>query len=263
MRRMIVAALFALFTTTAAFASGNAILIPAAGHVDGGGGVTFRSDIAVHNLKPVRQFVRFDWLPRAGSGQVPASTTRVMPPNTTIQSDDFVSGVLSTEGLGAIIVQPVHEDGTDDTAAKLMVTSRIWSPSPGHDLSTPGDVSQSFPPITLSSIVNTRVAIGGVRQDTNHRLNVGVVNLDTVSPQTFRIWTEDVVTSTPIELTVPANSMQQIALPPSFTSGRTRVMVEILPAPTGGRLSFWTAYASVVDNITGDSWTSIGVDVTE
>lgn len=262
MKRLI-ATLFSLLLSTAAYASGNAVLIPAAGHIDGGGGVTFRSDIAIHNLRAVRQFVRLDWLPRSGSGQVRSSTTRLIPANTAMQSDDFVSGVLSTEGLGAVIVQPVNEDGTtDDLAAKLLVTSRIWSPAPGHDLSTPGNVSQSFPPLTLGSIVNTKVAIAGVRQDNYHRLNVGVVNMDSVSPQTFRIWTEDIVNSPVIELTVDAYSMQQISLPPTFTTGRTRVMVEIVPA-SGGRLSLWTAYASVVDNVTGDSWTSIGVNVTE
>lgn len=263
MKRTILATLLAIFTTTAAFASGNAILIPAAGHVGGGGGVTFRSDVSVHNLKAVRQFVRFDWLPRSGSGQVKTSTTRLIPANTTLQSDDFVSGVLSTEGLGAVIVQPVLEDGTDDVTAKLMVTSRIWSPAPGRDLSTPGNVSQSFPPIPLSSIISTRLAIGGVRQDNFHRLNVGVVNLDTQSSQTFRIWTEDIVNSPVTELTVGPSSMQQIALPSAFSTGRTRVMVEIVPAPGGGRLSLWTAYASVVDNVTGDSWSSLGVEVTE
>ena len=263
MKRAILAALFTLLVSASAFASGNAILIPAAGHIEGGGGVTFRSDIAVHNLKAVRQLVRFDWLPRSGSGQVKTSTTRVMPANTSIQSDDFVSGVLSTEGLGAIVVQPVNEDGSDDPTAKLLVTSRIWSPAPGHDLSVPGNVSQSFPPIPFSSIVSTRLAIAGVRQDNFHRLNVGVVNLDTQSPQTFRIWTEDIVNSPVTELTVGPSSMQQISLPPSFTSGRSRVMVEIVPAPGGGRLSLWTAYASVVDNVTGDSWSSLGVDVSE
>jgi hypothetical protein len=38
------------------------------------------------------------------------------------------------------------------------------------------------------------------------------------------------------------------------------VRVEIVPAPGEGRLSLWTAYASTVDNITGDSWSSIGVN---
>jgi hypothetical protein len=41
------------------------------------------------------------------------------------------------------------------------------------------------------------------------------------------------------------------------------VDVEVLPLPGGGLLSLWTAYGSVVDNGTGDSWSSIGVETTD
>jgi hypothetical protein len=39
--------------------------------------------------------------------------------------------------------------------------------------------------------------------------------------------------------------------------------VEVLPAPGGGHLTLWTAYGSVVENASGDSWSSIGVDTVE
>lgn len=255
MRRLI-AAIALAFTASAALASNNAILIPAAGHLDGAGGTSFRSDIAIHNLRDTVQRVRLEWLPRSGSGQSTFARTITILARDSAQSDDFVSGVLSTEGLGAILVQPVKADDSDDVDAKLVVSSRIWSPKPGGG---EGTVSQSFPPIALAQIDSNKLAIGGVRRDDRFRLNVGIVNMDRLSAWRFRIHTEDVVPSEPIEVVVEPFSMQQISLPGGPSGGRLRVHVEIVPDALG-RLSLWTAYASNVDNLTGDSWSSIGVN---
>ncbi|HWS70953.1 MAG TPA: hypothetical protein VN605_02515 [Thermoanaerobaculia bacterium] len=185
MNRLITALAF-LLTASAALASNNAVLIPAAGHLDGAGGTSFRSDIAIHNLRDTAQRVRLEWLPRSG-------------------------------------VQPVLANDDDDLDAKLVVSSRIWSPQPGGG---DGTVSQSFPPIPLAQIDSNKLAIGGVRRDDRFRLNVGIVNMDRLSPQRFRIHTAGIVPGDPGE----------------------------------GRLTLWTAYASNVDNITGDSWSSIGIN---
>lgn len=246
-----------LFAASSAFPSGNAILIPAAGHVDGAGGTSFRSDVAIHNLRNATQRVRLEWLPRSGSGQPSVARTITILANDVAQSDDFVFGALSTEGLGSILVQPVTANDADDLDAKLVVSSRIWSPKPGGG---DGTVSQSFPPLTLSQIVSDKLVIGGVRRDDHYRLNVGIVNLDRVSPQRFRVYTGDVVDSAPVEVVVEPFSMQQIALPGNISSGRLRVHVEIVPEPGQGTLTLWTAYGSTVDNATGDSWSSIGVN---
>jgi hypothetical protein len=256
MKRLIAAIAF-LFTASAALAtSSNAVLIPAAGHLDGAGGTSFRSDIAIHNLRDTTQRVRLEWLPRSGSGQTTFTRTITILARDSAQSDDFVFGALSTEGLGAILVQPVKADDSDDLDAKLVVSSRIWSPKPGGG---DGTVSQSFPPVPLSEIFSNQVAIGGVRRDDRFRLNVGIVNLDRLSPWRFRIHTEDVVSSEPVEIVVEPFSMQQIALPGGPTGGKLRVHVEVVPDPVG-RLTLWLAYASVVDNVTGDSWSSIGIN---
>jgi hypothetical protein len=255
MRRLIAAAI--LFAASAALASNNAVLIPAAGHLDGAGGTSFRSDIAIHNLRDATQRVRLDWLPRSGSGQTTFSRTITILAGDSAQSDDFVFGALSTEGLGAILVQPVRADDSDDLDAKLVVSSRIWSPQPGGG---DGTVSQSFPPIPLAQIDSNKLAIAGVRRDDRFRLNVGIVNMDQLSPQRFRIHTGDIVPGEPVEIVVAPYSMQQIALPGGPAGGKLRVHVEIVPVPGEGRLTLWTAYASNVDNITGDSWSSIGVN---
>lgn len=256
MKRFAVA-LAVLLSAASAFAlSNNAILIPAAGHVDGAGGVPFRSDIAIHNLRDATQRVRLEWLPRSGSGQATFARTITILAGDTAQSDDFVFGVLSTDGLGAILAQPVKEDDSDDPDAKLVVSSRIWTPAPGGGA---GSVSQSFPPLTLAQIFSDKVAIAGMRRDDNHRVNVGIVNLDRGTAQHFLIHDDSPLGQT-IPVTVDPFSLLQVSLPGGPASGRMRVRVEIVPTPGEGTLTLWLAYASTVDNTTGDSWSSIGVN---
>ena len=259
MKRWIACTLLLLTTAALQGQSANSILIPAAGHVQGGNGTFFKSDIAIHNLRPVTQLVRLEWLPRSGSGAYSITRTITLLGDGVAQTDDFVEGVLSTEGLGAIVVSPVLADGTPDPAGRLAVSSRIWTPQPGTNL---GNVSQSFPPLPFSGIVSTKLAITGLRSDTRHRVNVGIVNLDRTSAQTFRVSAVGYA-GTARDVTVEPYSMTQFPLEGVFSGGNLRVDVEVLPLPGGGRLSLWTAYGSVVDNGTGDSWSSIGIESTD
>jgi len=243
-----------LFSSAASAQSPNSVLIPAAGHVQGANGTFFKSDIAIHNLRPVTQVVRVEWLPQTGTGRTVLTRDLTLLPNGVAQSDDFVEGIFSTDGLGSIVVHPIHSDGSADPAGELAISSRIWTAQPGGA----GNVSQSFPAITLGEIDSRKLAIVGLRSDAQHRVNIGIVNLDRQSPQTFRI-TMPELPGDPIEVIVAPYSMQQVPLLGVFAGGRLRVDVEIVPQP-GGILTQWIAYGSVVDNYTGDSWSSIGRD---
>lgn len=257
MKRLLFA-LLTLFAAASGFAtSSNAILLPAVGSIDGAGGVRFESDVSIHNVRNATQRLRLEWLPRSGSGQVTFAKTYVLLAGETLQSDDFVFNVMSTTGLGAVLVQPVQEDDSDDLEARLIVSSRIWSPAPAGGA---GQVSQSFPPIALADVFSEKVAIAGMRRDDHHRVNVGIVNLDRGTAQRFLVRGDDVAGTDPIAVTVEPFSMQQLSLPGGPVSGRMRVRVEIVPAPGEGTLTLWLAYASTVDNRSGDSWSSIGVN---
>jgi hypothetical protein len=245
-----------LLSTTALQAEGtNTVLIPAAGHLVGAAGLAFYSDIAIHNLKATPQQLRLVWLPQSGTGQTSTSKLVTIAGNGYLHSDDFAEEIMEREGLGAIVVVPVLENGDDDLGAKITVASRIWSPS-AH-----GEVSQSFLPLRFGQIISTKLALTGLRIDTMHRLNVGIVNLDKGSPQTFRVSIPGLPNQTR-DVTLDPYSTQQIAFPGIFAPGNLRIDVEVLPLPGGGRLSLWTAYGSVVENASGDSWSSVGVETT-
>lgn len=254
MKRPIIALALFLSTFSLHAESAQTVLIPAAGHLVGAGGLAFYSDIAIHNLRNTQQILRLTWLPQSGTQQEPSSKLVTLVANGYLNSDDFADEIMDRTGLGAIVVSPVLETGEDDHHSNFTVASRIWSPSPI------GEVSQSFPPIRFGQIDSRHLALTGLRVDAQHRLNVGIVNLDKTSSHTFRVTIPGLPTQLK-EVTLDPYSTQQVTFAGVFAPGNLRVDVEVLPSPSGGHLSLWTAYGSVVENFSGDSWSSIGVDI--
>jgi hypothetical protein len=228
------------------------LLIAAAGSVAGLNGTFFRSDINIINYRDVDQKVRFLWLPQGmtGARQTPIDIT--IAKATGIGSEDFVASILEKSGLGSILVTAINFDGSFDPNGRLHATSRIWSNQPG--LSS-GTVSQTFPIISVNDINTTaRLIITGQRRDDRFRTNLGLVNLDP-SEQTFQVEVRADNRTEQLNVVVPPLSMQQVPLSgPQATSLQIRVS-NISPA---FRSSNWIAYGSSVDNITGDSWSSLG-----
>jgi hypothetical protein len=63
-----------------------------------------------------------------------------------------------------------------------------------------------------------------------------------------------------IELTVPPASVDQarITWP---DDPEMRIVVEVRPQPAGGKGTLYVPYVSSVDNVTGDSWSTLGVEL--
>jgi hypothetical protein len=232
-------------------------IVPAAGSVAGVNGTFFRSDIALFNYRNAPQKVSIRWFPQGTSGSGVAPVVITVPAFSGIASEDFAGAVVHQTGLGALAFAGVKDDGTPDSAARLYVTARVWSPQPGTSDAT---VSQTFPAVPAASINNdAAVTILGQRIDSRYRTNVGVLNLDSVE-RTFNIvQNSDVQTLLPITttVTVPPLSMQQVALQPTQVT-----VLQVVVSPAGAiNPALWLAYGSSVDNKTGDSWSSLGVIV--
>ncbi len=231
------------------------VLIPAAASTPGANGTFFRSDIAVVNLVPRDQVVRFEWLPQGG-GAV-GITTITLAGNTAIRSADFVATQLGRSGLGSILITGINAGGFTDLNAKLFVSVRVWSPQPGSS----GTTSQSLPAIPTSAIdMQSAVlyAVGGADNPLNYRANVGIVNLDPTNAQSFRISMPaplgpEVPT---IDVTVPPMSMQQVSIGSGVSSSQ-KVLIDNTTAT--GKSNLWLAYGSSVDNVTGDAWSEIAI----
>ena len=236
------------------------VVVPVAGSVVGADGTIFRSDIRITNLLSREQRVDLFWLPQNLSGATIPPVRITLGPNDKLLSEDFAAEVMRQTGLGAIVVRAVDSAGERDTSAKIDVSSRVWSP-PREDRR--GTTSQNLPTLSRNEIVNFHNVMLGHKRSADYRTNVGIVNLDETTPQTYRITvTGDNPTLVPevVETTILPRSMKQIALQGDEQPG-LRIDVEVLSLPPLGRGSFWAAYAATVNNESGDSWSSLGFDI--
>jgi hypothetical protein len=258
MRKLLPAIVLLVSTTTLAQLRGptNQMLIAAAGSVPGANGTFFRSDISITNYRDADQLVSLQWLPQAANGtSVPARVITIAAHNG-IGSEDFVASVMQQSGLGAIVITAVTSTGSIDPGGLLYATERIWSPQPDKPT---GTVSQTFPVLATGALnAAPQVFILGQRIDSRYRTNVGVVNLDPTSERTFDIvqsYYIPIIGPSPVQssVTVPPLSMQQMPLP-NLATGNLQILVQ----PRAGiNPRLWAAYGSSVDNVTGDSWSSL------
>ncbi|HUP49662.1 MAG TPA: hypothetical protein VNA04_12825 [Thermoanaerobaculia bacterium] len=229
---------------------GEAFLFPVAGSVEGVNGTHFRSEVSLVNFKHEPQELLVEFLPQ--NATQPTTIRLTIDARRFEFWNDFVATMMSRPGtLGALTFRAVMPGTTvTDTTAQLNAFSRIWTPQPG----TNGTSSMSMSAIDatgLSAIGNEAAYVIGHRQDAQYRVNVGIVNLASVD----RVFLVEPTNSFPtnpapsFSVTVPARSMQQVAMPEGFFAA---LVFRITPATAGA----WTAYAATVDNFSGDGWIS-------
>jgi hypothetical protein len=227
------------------------LLIPAAGAQPGGGGTFFRSDITIINYRGADQRVRLQWLPQdtTGVGLIPTDIT--IAAGSGIASEDFVTTVVGRSGVGAILVTGIDAGGNPDPSALLVATSRIWTPAQGGS----GTQSQSLPSVPTTDIASGTISLLGARRDVRYRTNVGIVNLSTTT-QTYQAAVFGSGGTEITQASVPAMSMTQF--PVTGASSTIPLQINVVDIGAPPRSSFWVAYVSSVDNVTGDAWTSLG-----
>lgn len=243
--------LAALLSVVQPLQSAPQLLIPAAGSTPGANGTFFRSDILLGNFATHEQNVRLQWLPQGRSAT--ASMTINLRALAALRSEDFVREILAQSGLGAILITGVTSAGDPDPTAALYVQSRIWTLQPGTD----GTTSQSLPAIPTSAVNTSDAAFFLNTRSGNFRTNLGLVNLDPHSAQTFVIIFPVGPLAFALSVTVPSLSMQQVALGSSSFAGFEFLISNTTETAT--RSNLWVAYGSTVDNVTGDAWSELAV----
>jgi hypothetical protein len=257
MRNAILATLALLIATAASGQlvatrpSSQQFLIPAAGAQPGNGGTFFRSDITIINYRDADQRVRLQWLPQDLSGVGASTIETTIAARSGIASEDFVTTVMQRTGLGAILVTAIDANGAFDTRAQLVGTSRVWTPQP----SSGGTTSQSLPSVATTDINSTAVAILGARRDARYRTNVGIVNLSN-EVQTFQVVVFGTFGTETRQIDVQPLSMVLFAV--TGPASTLPLQIQVQNITTVSRSSNFVAYASSIDNITGDAWTTLG-----
>jgi hypothetical protein len=226
----------------------SAFLIPAAGSVQGSNGTFFKSDMTIGNFNGVTQNIGVGWLAANKDNTTSPLTFFTIPANTVVSINDFVGTQIKQSGLGALLLIAYDSTGTStDSEAFIDGFSRIWTPQPG----SAGTVSQSFPAVSVFDSSDNFTAFAlGLRLDSAYRTNAGIVNLDSV-PHTWTV--TSINTGASMQVTVPPYSLSQPGVPASFGSAAGNLSLTYDVNATG---FYWSAYASSVDNITGDGWVS-------
>lgn len=231
--------------------SASQLLIPAAGALDGSNGTFFRSDISLLNYRSTAQNVRLQWLPQTGTSTSGPTIETTIAASSGIASEDFVTNIMQRSGLGAILVTGITSAGDTDPAAELVATSRIWTNQPNGS----GTQSQSLPSIATADINSTVVAVLSARRDARFRVNVGIVNLS-LSAQRFQVTVAGSAGTDQQQVDVQAMSMTLFGVLGAASTVPLQIQVQNVSTP--GQSTAWVAYASAVDNITGDAWTTLG-----
>lgn len=240
---------------------GTSFLIPAVGSLPGANGTFFKSEVEIANYRDVAQRIAVTVLQRGVSG-ANSRTFLTIPAYSSggavgITSDDFLT-LLGRTGLASIIVEGVTADGSADPNAQIDGFARVYTAQPATDTcnNSGGTVSQAMHVLPIAPLTGSTYSAFalGLRQDADYRTNVGIINRGNQSHR-FRIDAVGTTGSTSTAVTVAAQSMDQVPLP-AGNFGLMTVIVTMEDQPASSETnSPWAAYASSVDNRTGDGWT--------
>jgi len=235
------------------------IFIPAAGSVRGNFGTFYKSDLQIANYRPVAQVIRARWIPQGGSGFSTQTQYITIPANSVYQYNDAVATLMLYSGLGSlefVARTSLPPNDSIDLNAQIDAFSRIWTPQPNTTL---GTVSQNFGATGIFQIIGNSSAFAlGLKQDTNYRTNVGILNEDFSTAHTWTVKVAGTGGATSFTITVPAFSMMQASLPAGNWGD---LYVEFIPPGDLNTSVSWTAYGSSNDNGTGDGWVSLATQI--
>lgn len=228
------------------------IALLVAGDVVGGFGTHFRTDATLFNHREVDQSVVINWLPRDQNGSGVSGVSVTLRAGAFFPMRDVVQQLGQT-GLGTILITAVDGDGNPDPNGSLDAFARIYS----ENTSGLGTVSQAEQSVAITTSFSSAMRLNmiGLRQDADFRTNVGIVNFDRNNARTFDVVVSGSGSSASTSVTVQPASMSQVSIPSGVFSD---LVVSVAPQTAG--TSLWSAYASSVDNRSGDGWISLGTE---
>jgi hypothetical protein len=226
----------------------DSFIIPVAGNAAGSGGTYFRSDVVFNNDRLQDQRIAVGWFAQGQNNCSAALQYFNLSANSIVVADDFVGQHLGKSGVGALLVVAVTANGLVDDNGEIDGYSRIWTPQPGST----GTVSQNFTAIDVNdSIGSLPATLMGLKQSTQFRTNVGIVNMDNTAAHN---WTfTSIFNGRTTSLSVQPCSMLQTSATAASASTTGNVAFTV---KSDGFGFYWSGFGSSTDNVTGDGWVS-------
>jgi len=238
---------------SAAASPGEALFISAAAHQAGAQGTNWRSDIEIHNLGTELGVFEVLMLEHGEDNTVPETVELSLAAGQSVRLADVLQGEFNTDGAAALILIP--------SFGRIVATSRTYNLlGPGNALGLPAGATfgQFVPALPISSAIqdgeegriiqlsHSSGSAGGARA------NLGLVNA-TVAELAVRI---ELFNGDGLRLGVVNRTLEPLEYE-QINRIYERVTVDdvddgyaVVSTTTPGGSFF--AYASVVDNLTGD-----------
>ena len=225
------------FSATAAVAGGisDTYIVPVAGHVTGGNGVTWLTDVTIHNVTDSTIAIDLAGIGPSGDVMELDAQTVTVGPNGTMVLRDVVN-----RGIGALVIAG---------NGPFSLRTRVYSVRAG------GEMTSDVTPADVFLDADSQGAfLPGLMSNSKARTNVGFLAVANQSPLRIEVAFLDaagVQIGTRL-FEVPAAALAHVHIssrdiaPASFDSATARVRVL-----SGDGVV--TAYASVVDQTSGDA----------
>lgn len=238
---------------SAVAAAGDALFVNAAAHVAGAQGTNWRSDLEVHNLGNEVADFRVILLEHGADNSEPDMVELTLASGLSMRLGDVLQAKFGIDGTAALVLVP--------SSGQIIVTSRTYNLlGAGNDLGLPAGATfgQYIPAVPLAE------AIGHGEQgrliqlshstatDGGARANLGVVNATGAELRVkIELHTADGEILGTVSRTIPPYGYLQVnRIFESVTSEDVEDGYAVVFTTTVGGAFF--AYASVVDNLTGD-----------
>jgi PKD domain len=226
-----------------AITAGSSIYVLAAAHAPGANGTVWRTDLEVYNAGSATATYTITLLPRGTDNLSASGQSFTVPPGTATRHTDVLYTDFGFTGSAALRISP--------TAGKILVTSRTYN------LGVSGTYGQFVPAVPLAQAIGEgqTAYLLQLSHDpglkVGFRTNVGLVNPTPVDEDvTLTFYSSDGTSLGTTTYTLKPYDYEQ--LDRAFELVTSNVVDDgfVTVSNVGNGLFF--AYASVVDNITGD-----------
>jgi PKD repeat protein len=215
--------------------------VPGIASVTGVGDAFFRSEVSIANSGRGAATVRLTFLERDRNNATAPTATFVLGPYETLHADDALLTLFGvTDTYGALLVE-------SDVSPGVAVFERILTDAS----TTPGTVGQQTDAVSAETLA-PRGSVLGIRQDTDFRTNIGIVNPGTTSATVTLTLVRSPTTVLDVaEVVVPARGYVQRNLAALFP-GAALPPAEVLSVAYDASSQPVLAFASVIDNVSQD-----------
>lgn len=268
--------MFATVASASAFRAADIVYLPAVARLQGGNGAFFKTDVTITNTSSSRVVVSVAYLPTNTDNSTATNTLVTLPtfaPGERRELVDVALSALNREAANGYLIFFACREGGNCSACdtnpgdclNILVQGRIYNDTAN------GTFGQSFPGIPWYNYVSVnssavgldKVSINGIRNNTNYRTNIGLVNASQFSSTVLRIrlFNNTGTQIASIDKTLPPLGHTQFSVAaeaPTFAGDGYATVEQVSVTPAPGQSDAnpgFMAYGSLLDNRTSDPTT--------